>query len=94
MGIGYLTEDRRKWGLFLIRSVRENITITFLHKLLNRIGLIKINQEQKVVNAYIEKLNIKVSTLEQAVSELSGGNQQKVITAKLLGSGLDVFLLR
>ena len=92
LGIGYLTEDRIKWGLFLIRSVRENVTITFLRKIINKIGILKIKEEDRIVRSYVKKLDIKTSTIDQPLNYLSGGNQQKVIIAKLLGSDLDVFL--
>jgi ABC-type sugar transport system ATPase subunit len=91
-GIGYLTEDRIKWGLFSIRSVIENTTITFLKKIINKAGFIKIKEEKDIVQSYRDKLNIKIASTNQQVKYLSGGNQQKVIIAKLLGSDLDIFI--
>lgn len=92
-GIGYLPEDRIKWGILTGRSVRENTTITYLKKLLNLIGLIEIKKENNIVNKYVKQLNVKLSNIDQRIEELSGGNQQKVMVARLLGSGLEVFIL-
>ena len=92
-GIGYLPEDRIKWGMLTGRSIRENATITFLKKLLSIIGLIEIKKESNTVEKYVKQLNIKLSNIDQRIEELSGGNQQKVMVARLLGSGLEVFIL-
>ncbi|WP_411679614.1 sugar ABC transporter ATP-binding protein [Clostridium thailandense] len=83
-GISYLSEDRKKEGLILGMSVRENMTISNLKsyekgfKRLNR----KIEKEE--VDKYIKKLSIKTPHQEQMMKNLSGGNQQKVIIAKWL----------
>ncbi|MDD3427775.1 MAG: sugar ABC transporter ATP-binding protein [Caldisericia bacterium] len=92
MGIGYLTEDRIKWGIFPIRSVRDNITITFLKNIINKLGIIRIKKEERVVGNLVNELNIKISSVNQPVNYLSGGNQQKVIVAKLLGCNLNILI--
>ena len=92
IGIGYLPDDRIKWGIALMRPIRENITITFLKKIINKIGFIRLKKEEEIVDYYIDKLNIKASSINQSVNYLSGGNQQKVIISKLLGANLDVLI--
>ncbi|RAK07213.1 ribose transport system ATP-binding protein [Halanaerobium saccharolyticum] len=82
-GIGFITEDRKKQGLVLVRSVRENISLTDLSQVMNGIVLQK-DKDKKLAEAYIKKLNIKTPGSEQEVKYLSGGNQQKVVLAKWL----------
>jgi len=82
-GIGFITEDRKKQGLVLVRSVRENISLTDLSQVMNGIVLQK-DKDKKLAEDYIKKLNIKTPGSEQEVKYLSGGNQQKVVLAKWL----------
>lgn len=82
-GIGFITEDRKKQGLILTRSVEENITITDIEQVMDGV-FINNDKEENLVKRYIEKLNIKTPGIEQEVRFLSGGNQQKVVLAKWL----------
>ncbi len=82
-GLAYVTEDRKGDGLILIQDVRQNITLANLKEIANR-GVINDNSEVKVANEYRVSLNIKTPTVEQKVSNLSGGNQQKVSLGKWL----------
>jgi len=82
-GIGFITEDRKQQGLVLVRSVRENISLTDLSQVMNGIVLQK-DKDKKLAEDYIKKLNIKTPGSEQEVKYLSGGNQQKVVLAKWL----------
>lgn len=93
LGIGYLTEDRIKWGLIGCRPLYENATLTFLKRLTSRLGLIRHDDERFIVKKFIKDFDIRTSGLEQRASYLSGGNQQKVILAKLLGADLDILFL-
>ena len=82
-GICYLTEDRKGDGLFLRMSIRDNISAMIMKEnskatILNHKKLGEISQE------YAEKLRIKANTIQQSAGSLSGGNQQKVLIAKLL----------
>jgi len=92
LGIGYLPEDRIKWGVIIDSTIRENITLSYLRKVSNSIGLLKLRKEKRIAGKYIEDLSIKTKNMNEHVSSLSGGNQQKVVISKLLGSGLDVFV--
>ncbi len=82
-GVGFVSDDRKQEGLVLIRSVRENISLPSLKKLVRRV-FIDQRKEQEMVRQNIGKLNIKVSDPGQTVGNLSGGNQQKVVFAKVL----------
>ena len=83
LGLGYITEDRKNQGLFLKMNVRENISAASLQKVTKNM-LIKKDLERINSNKLIEKINIKVSNIEQKMNSLSGGNQQKVLFAKWL----------
>ena len=79
-GIYMISEDRKAIGLFLIRSIKENIMVTSNEKR----PVIPLRKEEDWVNAAIEKMHIKAFSQEQEVAKLSGGNQQKVIIARCL----------
>jgi ribose transport system ATP-binding protein len=66
-------------------SVVENITVTNL-KMLTKIGFIKKNREIDTASSLVERLKIRLSSIHQSINSLSGGNQQKVILARWLGS--------
>lgn len=82
-GIGFITEDRKSQGLVLVRSVKENITITDLDQIINRF-IINYRKEEKLAEDLVDSLRIKTPSLEQKTKFLSGGNQQKVVLAKWL----------
>jgi ABC-type sugar transport system ATPase subunit len=82
-GIGYVTHDRRGDGLFLNETVQKNIAIASLH-LRNRLGFIDTNEEKKKVLEKIEQMSIKITDINQSITDLSGGNQQKVMLARWL----------
>ncbi|HVO38559.1 MAG TPA: ATP-binding cassette domain-containing protein [Spirochaetia bacterium] len=82
-GVAYATEDRKANGLILIQDVKQNITIANLKEIARR-GIVDDNAEVKAADGYKNALNIKTPSLEQTVSNLSGGNQQKVSVAKWL----------
>jgi len=84
LGIGYLTEDRKRDGLVLNHSVEENTVLASIEKFMNRLGFINDRECKAVTREQVGNLKIKTPTLEQKVINLSGGNQQKVIIAKWL----------
>jgi len=92
-GMAYATEDRKVSGLILIQDVKQNITIANLKEISSRQGVVNNNAEVKVANEYRANLNIKTPSIEQKVSNLSGGNQQKVSVAKWLFVGPKVLIL-
>jgi len=91
-GVAYATEDRKAAGLILIQDVKQNITLANLQEIAER-GVVNNNAEVKVANEYKTSLNIKTPSVEQKVSNLSGGNQQKVSVAKWLFVKPDVLIL-
>ena len=90
-GIALVPEDRKGQGLLLEMPIRENITLTNL-KQFTRTGLVSKKLERETTDRYIKELAIKTPTGEKKVRELSGGNQQKVVLAKWLLTGAEVFL--
>lgn len=82
-GIGLLTEDRKNQGLVLGMTVRENTTLTNLAAVAWG-PFINQRQEREVAQRYVRELNIRTPSIEQIATNLSGGNQQKVVLAKWL----------
>jgi ABC-type sugar transport system ATPase subunit len=90
-GMAYLSEDRKGEGLMLQLTIRENMSLSILHKI-SRSLFIQRSKEHDLVDAYISKFRIKLTSMDQLVDSLSGGNQQKVIISKLLLTEADVFI--
>jgi ABC-type sugar transport system ATPase subunit len=88
----YLPEERKTQALFLELSLRENLSPIWLYKIFNKYILSK-GREYSVTQEYMNKLSIKAVNTEQEVINLSGGNQQKVIFARLLSIRPRVLLL-
>ena len=84
-GIAFLTEDRKRSGLYLNLSVRDNITMPSLRKNLNAV-FINHRALRKLCNDAVGSLRIKTPSLEQLVMFLSGGNQQKVLVSRWLAT--------
>lgn len=82
-GIAYLTEDRKKDGLFLGLSVKENI-VSSSYDAFTKIGFVNDGKAEEAVLKYAEKMSIKMHSSKQTAGTLSGGNQQKVMVAKWL----------
>jgi len=91
-GLAYSTEDRKGNGLILIQDVKQNISLANLKEIAER-GVVNNNAEVKVANEYKSSLSIKTPTVEQRVSNLSGGNQQKVCLGKWLFVKPDILIL-
>ncbi len=91
-GVAYVTEDRKGNGLILIQDIKQNITLANLREIARR-SVIDANAEIKVAEGYKTSLNIKTPSVEQRVSNLSGGNQQKVCLGKWLFVKPDLLIL-
>jgi putative multiple sugar transport system ATP-binding protein len=91
-GIAYLTEDRKANGLILNDSIARNNTLARLEKVCSH-GIIDANKEKRVAEEYKEKLRIKTPSVSQLLSNLSGGNQQKVLISKWMFADADVLLM-
>jgi len=90
-GICLLTEDRKDQGLVLGQSIRENFGLPNLTKFSSK-GWINRSAEKASFQNYVEKLQIKVSGHHQLASQLSGGNQQKVVLAKWLERNAEILI--
>lgn len=91
-GIALIPEDRRLQGLVLEHSVRANLTLPVLAAL-RRWGLVAADKVRAVSDSLIERLSIVVARPDAPVRLLSGGNQQKVVIAKWLGTEPDVLVM-
>lgn len=92
-GIALVTEDRKVSGLVLGMSVGENLTLSCLEQLSNTLGIINQERERTVIKNYIQELRIKTADEDLAVANLSGGNQQKVVLAKMLATQPRILIL-
>lgn len=91
-GIGFLSEDRKKNGFIWTMSIRENMTLVCLRELVRGL-FIDPHQERESAQNYFDKLRVKAPSLETQITNLSGGNQQKVILAKWLMSDIKILML-
>jgi putative multiple sugar transport system ATP-binding protein len=91
-GLAYVTEDRKGNGLVLEQSIAINTTMARLEKVCKN-GVISVDQENAVAEDYKQKLKTKTPSVQQAVGNLSGGNQQKVLLAKWMFADPDVLIL-
>jgi ribose transport system ATP-binding protein len=91
--LGYVSEDRKGEGLILAHSVSRNIGITVWDRAGGRFGRVSERAVRPLVMRHTESLRIRMSSLSQAVSRLSGGNQQKVSLAKWLAAETEILLL-
>jgi ABC-type sugar transport system ATPase subunit len=90
-GLGFITEDRKRQGLMLQRSVGENITLTSLDDVA-RFGVLDLRAERGRAEGLVERLQIRLASLDQETVSLSGGNQQKVVLARWLAARCRVLL--
>jgi ABC-type sugar transport system ATPase subunit len=88
-----LPEDRKTEGVLQELPVKRNISLAVLSQVSGALGVIRGQEERQVAMTQVENLAIKISSLNQLVMTLSGGNQQKVALAKWLAVGPDVFIL-
>jgi ribose transport system ATP-binding protein len=91
-GIGYLSEDRKRYGLALGMSVKINTVMASLGKFLLPLGVIDEKAAKQAAVEYIKKLNTKTPSVDQLAKNLSGGNQQKVVVGKWLVRDSDVLI--
>lgn len=90
--IGLVPTDRHQSGYVGMLSVRENVSLGGLDVLRNRFGVIDTRKEMSLVERLTTQTNVIASSLDQAVSQLSGGNQQKVVFARALCRDPQVFI--
>ena len=91
-GIGYLSEDRKRFGLALGMDVETNVILATFEKFLRMMGWVDTPKTRDTANHYVKALSIKTPGLQQRVKNLSGGNQQKVIIGKWLTANTDILI--
>lgn len=90
-GIGLVPEDRKLEGVFLDYTIEWNIPIMSMKKI-SRCGVIHFGEMDRLVKHYVDTLSIKTPSVKQEVKNLSGGNQQKVVVAKVLAADNDILI--
>jgi sugar ABC transporter, ATP binding protein len=90
-GIGYLSEDRKRFGLLVDKSVEENTTLSSLEKFTKGL-FIDGGKEKTVSEKYVKELKTKTPNVKQIIKKLSGGNQQKVVIAKWLVKDSEILI--
>jgi ribose transport system ATP-binding protein len=91
-GVGLLSEDRKTEGLALAQSVADNLTYSRL-RAYGPLGWLNLGRRRVAVQGWLTKLRVRCAGPDQAVGQLSGGNQQKVALGRLLHQQADVLLL-
>jgi len=90
--VAMLSEDRRRYGLVSVRSIRENVTLASLHRFF-RLGRRHGAMETKTVSEICARMSVKAPSIDTVVEALSGGNQQKVVLAKWMLNEPDVLIM-
>ncbi len=90
-GIGYLSEDRKRYGIVVQKSVAENSTMATMENFVKGLFINK-KAENKAAQDYVDSLATKTPGVDQLVVNLSGGNQQKVVIAKWLIRNCDILI--
>jgi ribose transport system ATP-binding protein len=91
-GIGYLSEDRKRYGLALDLDVAANIVLGALGRFADRLGRVRQRQIEQAAERLVGALRIKTPSVQQSVRHLSGGNQQKVVLGKWLTANTDILI--
>ena len=92
-GIGMVPEDRKNQGIILNLSISQNISLTNLDKMTNKLGFLNSLEENKLAEGLIRKLSIKTPGSQIETEKLSGGNQQKVVLAKWISRNCEVLII-
>lgn len=92
-GIGLITEDRRGNGIFGCLSIKDNVGVSVYNKFLKAGFVLEHKKINNVVDESIKKLSIKTPSMKEHISNLSGGNQQKVIVSRWLANDPDVLIM-
>ncbi|MCK6578920.1 MAG: sugar ABC transporter ATP-binding protein [Anaerolineae bacterium] len=91
-GIGYLSEDRKRYGLTLKMDVETNVVLASMSRFLTALGVVRRGKTAEAAQHYVKALSIRTPGIQQRVKNLSGGNQQKVVIAKWLTADTDILI--
>ncbi len=91
-GIGYLSEDRKRYGLTLGMDVETNVVLAAYKKFLGFLGVVKDKETRVIADHYVKALSIRTPSIQQRTKNLSGGNQQKVIIGKWLTANTEILI--
>jgi ribose transport system ATP-binding protein len=91
-GIGYLSEDRKRYGVLLNQDVKFNLVLSNLRRLTSKIGFVNTSKSKGLSNDAVKNLIIRTPSINQMVKNLSGGNQQKVVIGKWLTRETDILI--
>jgi ribose transport system ATP-binding protein len=91
-GIGYLSEDRKRYGLTLGLNVETNIVLASLRRFLGPLGIVRSALTRAAANRQVQNLAIKTPSLNQLARNLSGGTQQKVVVSKWLTADTEILI--
>lgn len=92
-GIGLIPEDRKRNGAFLYMTIKWNTSISCLKKkLMKHRIIVDTKKEEELAQEYVEKLKTKTPSINQIVGNLSGGNQQKVVVAKVMATDAQIMI--
>lgn len=92
LGIGLIPENRKEQGLVLDFAIKHNITMPNIRSVRGFLGVIRQGQENRLAQSLVEKLTVKTDSIDAAVHQLSGGNQQKVVLAKWFNTDSQVII--
>lgn len=90
--LSMLPEDRKTQGVIMNLSIRDNISFSVLDRV-SKYQLLNFKAEKEICNSLVKNLKIKLNSIYQAVKNLSGGNQQKVVLAKCLATECDILMI-
>lgn len=91
-GIGYLSEDRKRYGLTLKMDVETNVVLASFQRFLSLLGMVDKAKIEGTAQGYVKTLSIRTPSVRQRVQNLSGGNQQKVVIAKWLTADTEILI--
>ncbi|MBU3114737.1 sugar ABC transporter ATP-binding protein [Clostridium lacusfryxellense] len=91
-GIGYLSEDRKQYGLTVGMDVESNIVLSTFNKFTGHFGWVNVSKTKAIAEKMVKDLRIKTPSISQKVKFLSGGNQQKVVIGKWLTRDSDILI--
>jgi ribose transport system ATP-binding protein len=91
-GIGYLSEDRKRYGLAVGLSVEANIVLASFEQFVGSLGVVDDSKARSIASRYVDLLSIKTPGIQQMVRNLSGGNQQKVVIGKWLTADTEILI--